>query len=269
MQLTAGNYHSQAANLHYMSVSQYKNWISCEAATLANLKGEYEPEDKTALLVGQYVHCWAEGPDALEKFICDHPEIISSKGPTKGELKSEYRHADEMIACLANDPKVMFYLQGRKEIILTAEMFGIPWKVKIDVDNPGLNYLLDLKTTKSITEHVWSDEIRKYVSFIEEWQYMIQVAVYSEVERIARGRDNWRDFYCIAVSKEKVPDHAIIDLTDHDRVQEELNKIRENMPRIIAVKAGKEPPVRCERCEYCRATKKVDKIIHYTELMPA
>jgi hypothetical protein len=267
MILSAENYHSPQANLAYMSVSQYKNWLKCEAATLANLQGKYEPIDRQALLVGQYVHSWSEG--VLEEFIANHPEIISSRGNSKGELKSEYKKAEEMIACLATDPKVMFYLQGGKEVILTAEMFGVPWKVKIDVDNPGLNYLADLKTTKSITDKIWSDSERKYVSFIEEWQYMIQVAVYSEIERIARGRDEWRDFYCIAVSKEKVPDHAIIDLTDHGRVQEELDKIRDNLPRIMQVKSGELEPARCEHCDYCRQTKRIDKIIHYTELLPA
>lgn len=269
MILTPENYHSPEANMHYMSVSQYKHWIECPAATLANLKGEYEPEDKTALLVGQYVHAWSEG--TLEQFKCDHPEIISSKGATKGELKAEFKKADEMISVMQDDPKVMFYLQGHKEVILTAEMFGTPWKIKIDVDNPGLNYLLDIKTTKSISEGGWVRQDGKNikVSFIEEWGYMIQAAVYSEVERIARGREAHRDFLVVAVSKEKVPDHAIIDLTDPGRIQEELDKIKANMSTILAVKSGNEAPERCECCDYCKMTKKVSKIIHYSELMPA
>lgn len=107
------------------------------------------------------------------------------------------------------------------------------------------------------------------VSFVEQWGYMIQAAIYSEVERIARGRESHRDFLIVAVSKEKVPDHAIIDLTDPVRLQDELSKIEANLPRILAVKSGAEKPDRCECCDYCKATKRVGKIIHYTELVPA
>jgi len=268
--LTASNYHSPEANRLYMGVSQYKSWLKCEAATLNWLTTGAQDEDTDALMVGKYVHKWSEGPDAFAKFKAEHPEIISSRGATKGELKKDYKDADAMIACLEADPKIMFYLQGSKEVILTANLFGAPWKIMIDVDNDPLNYLLDLKTTKSISEWgwVWSPEENRNtkVSFIEEWQYMIQAAVYSEVERIARARDTRKDFYMVAVSKEKTPDHALIDLTDPDRVEAELQKISENLPRILQVKQGEIPPARCEHCDYCRATKKVDKIVHYTEL---
>ena len=107
------------------------------------------------------------------------------------------------------------------------------------------------------------------MSFIEEWQYPIQVAVYSEVERLARNRDTYKDFYIVAVSKEKIPDHAIIDLTDPERRELELNRIKENLPRILAVKSGQEPPRRCERCDYCRRTKMVGRPVYYTELKEA
>lgn len=268
--LTADNYHSQLANNLYMGVSQYKSWMACEANTLNWLTSGESEEDTDALMVGKYVHKWSEGAEAFERFKANHPEIISSKGPTKGELKSDYKKADEMISCLEADPKIMFYLQGNKEVILTAELFGCQWKIMIDIDNDKLGYLADLKTTKSISnwEWVWSEADNRSikVSFIEEWQYMIQAAVYSEVERIARGRDNHKGFHIIAVSKEKTPDHAIIDLTDPVRIETELQKISANMPRILQVKAGVIPPTRCEHCNYCRSTKKVDKIVHYTEL---
>lgn len=268
--LTAENYHSQEANQLFMGVSQYKSWMKCEASTLNWLTTGENEEDTDALMAGKYVHCWSQGSEYLEKFIEDHPEIISSKGATKGELKAPFKVAEEMIATLQGDPKVMFYLQGEKEVIITAELFGAKWKIMIDIDNDKLNYLADLKTTKSISDWgwVWSpDEGRNIkVSFIEEWQYMIQAAVYSEIERIARGRDNHKDFHIIAVSKEKTPDHAIIDLTDPARMEIELQKISENLPRILKVKSGELPPTRCENCSYCRQTKKVDKIVHYTEL---
>ncbi len=265
MILTAENYYTREADNYFMSVSQYKKFMDCEFSTVAWLKGEYDPEPTTAMLEGSYVHAWNDG--TLDQFEAEHPKMYSSQGKTKGELKSNFQHCNEMIDTLANDPQVMHYLQGNKEVPLSAEMFGIPWKIKIDVDNQDQNYLLDLKTTKSIYEKNWSDKIGKYVSFIDFYEYMIQVAVYSEVERLARGRDKWKDFYCVAVSKEKVPDHAIIDLTDHDRVREELGKIQSNITRIIMVKNGVVKPHRCEKCDYCRTTKKIDQMIHYSELL--
>lgn len=265
--LTAENYHSKEANNLFMGVSQYKSWMQCEANTLHWLQSGESEEDTDALMVGKYVHKWSEGTEEFEKFKSENAGYIYNK---KGEPYAPFKKADEMIECLQGDPKVMFYLQGKKETIITAELFGAKWKIMIDIDNEKLNYLADLKTTKSISDWgwVWSpDESRNIkVSFIEEWQYLIQSAVYSEVERIARGRDNYKDFLLIAVSKEKTPDHAIIDLTDHARIETELQKISENLPRILQVKSGELPPTRCECCSYCRATKKVDKIVHYTEL---
>jgi len=265
--LTASNYHSQEANNLFMGVSQYKSWLKCEANTLNWLTSGNTEEDTDALMVGKYVHKWSEGPEAFEEFKTVNSGYIYNN---KGKPYAPFIKADEMIECLQGDPKVMFYLQGKKETILTAELFGCQWKIMIDVDNDPLNYLADLKTTKSISDWgwVWSpDESRNIkVPFIEEWQYMIQVAAYSEVERIARGRENHKDFYLIAVSKEKVPDHDVFDVTDPVRIETELQKIATNMPRIIQVKSGEISPTRCGHCNYCKSTKKVDKIVHYTEL---
>jgi hypothetical protein len=39
MKITNENYFSIEANKEYLSVSQYKSFLSCEARTLANIKG--------------------------------------------------------------------------------------------------------------------------------------------------------------------------------------------------------------------------------------
>ena len=53
MDLNKKNYYSNEADWQYMSVSQFKTFQECEAATLAKLKEEWSPEsDPTALLVG-------------------------------------------------------------------------------------------------------------------------------------------------------------------------------------------------------------------------
>jgi len=267
--LTPENYFSPEAAREYMSVSQYKMFRSCEAAAYAELTGEYERPDKEAFLVGHFLHAWSQGPDYLDEFKCNHPEIISSQGKTKGELKAPFRVAEAMIETLEADKKAMFYLRGRKEVPIVAELFGTKWKGCIDVLNDELGYILDLKTAASLTDFKYDPRIGQRVSFIEQWDYMVQSAVYSELERVAAGRDTYRDFYIVAVTKQAPPAHEIFDLTDYERLETELNKIEANLPRILLVKSGAEPPTRCECCAYCRGTKRVGRPVHYTELKEA
>jgi len=268
--LTHENYHSQAANMEYMGTSQYKSFMDCESNTMHWLTSG-EPEEPTeSCLQGNYMHTYFQSSDAFNSFCEEYHNTIYN---SKGKKYAPFIKADEMIATLEADPKVMYYLRGNKEQIMTAEMFGVQWKIMIDVCSEMLDYLLDLKTCRSISEWGWqwneAESRNTKVSFIEEWQYPIQMAVYSEVERLARNRDTYKDFYIVAVSKEKIPDHAIIDLTDPERRELELNRIKENLPRILAVKSGQEPPRRCERCDYCRRTKMVGRPVYYTELKEA
>ncbi|MGH2245782.1 PD-(D/E)XK nuclease-like domain-containing protein, partial [Enterococcus faecalis] len=59
--LSDKNYYSTEADWHYMSLSQYKNFNECEAATIARLKKIWLPcTDPKALLVGNYVHSYFE-----------------------------------------------------------------------------------------------------------------------------------------------------------------------------------------------------------------
>ncbi len=260
LKLTTKNYHSQEANREYMSRSQFQGFLECEAKEMARLAGEWEEEKSTALLVGSYVHSWNEG--TRREFISDHPEMFKKDG----NLKSEYCQADRMIVCLESDPLAMYMLEGQKEVIFTAWFAGAMWKVMVDAYNPDRQRMVDLKTTRSITEHHWSDVHHAKVSFVEQYNYVLQAALYCEIERLANGREDWLDFYAVAVSKETVPDKAVIDLRDPDRYQQELDKVMVSMPRIILVKSGVEKPIRCECCDYCRSTKVLAGAVHYSEL---
>lgn len=42
MILNNANYYSPEANKEYMSVSQYKAFMNCEAAAMASISGKYE-----------------------------------------------------------------------------------------------------------------------------------------------------------------------------------------------------------------------------------
>ena len=74
---------------HYMSVSEYKRFLKCEESALLPYE---EPTD--SMLVGSYVDAFVEG--TLDKFKSEHPEIISSQGKTKGQLKAQFKIADDI-----------------------------------------------------------------------------------------------------------------------------------------------------------------------------
>ena len=262
MQLSRDNYHSLKAEQDYMSRSQYLGFLACEAQQVAKQAGEWAEEPSDALLVGSYVHAWNEC--RRREFICEHPEMFTQKG----ELKANFKLADKMIVTLEADPLVMYMLKGEKEVIFTAEFAGTIWKVMVDVYTPEHRRLIDLKTTKSIREKAWSQAHNSRVSFIEQYNYILQAALYSEVERLASGRsrDDWFDFYAVAVSKETVPDKEIIDMRDQNRYLIELAQVETNMPRILKVKSGQVEPVRCERCDYCKSTRKIVRPVHYKEI---
>jgi hypothetical protein len=264
LKLTNENYFSQEADQQYMSVSQYKSFLKCESAALAKINGKFTEPKSEALLFGSYVHSWLDG--TTEQFKIENPDLFSSKGATKGELKATYKHADEMIKVLQDDPFIMMALDGEKEVILTGEIFNVPWKIKIDVYNPSMGRFADLKTVKAIREKVWHEE-HGYCSFVEAYGYITQMAIYSEIERQNRGETtSWLESYIVAISKESVPDKAVITI-DHERLAYELEEIGGKMERIKALKSGEVEPKRCEKCEYCRRTKKVTSVIHYMELI--
>lgn len=254
------DYYSPESNLRYMSNSQYKDFLTCEAMAIAKMVGEWNPPPTIERMVGSYVHAWNEGEEALKQFKASTPEMFNKNGT----MKAQFLFADQMIETLENDELCMAYLEGQKEVIMTAEMFGCEWKIKIDTYRPDA--IVDLKTTRSIWDMQWSSHYNTKVSFIETYDYFQQFAIYLEVERITTGRDKWLTPYIVAVSKEQPPDKAIIRLQDDERIASELLRIEGNMPHILAVKHGDIKPVRCGKCAYCRATSRVDRIISYREL---
>lgn len=265
MILNNANYHSQEANRFYMSVSQYKDFVKCEARALAKLNGEFRENKQDCFTLGSYVHAAVEGPEAFEEFKANHPEIYASTGKNKGELKAEYQKADRMIQAIFDDPLCMQMLEGEKETIITAELFGVVWKAKLDVRSREDGRLTDLKTVKGIRERYWNDELRLYESFVEHFGYHTQMAVYREMERIHAKSFEPLEPFIVAVSKEEVPDKEII-MFDDETLEIELQNVRHRLPRVVAVKEGLEQPIRCGKCHYCRQTKKAS-IIHYQSLL--
>ncbi|MNO64373.1 hypothetical protein D3C76_551000 [compost metagenome] len=267
LKLNKENYFSLEADRHYMSNSQFKSFLpsygGCEAGAMAKINGEYEKPKNTAFEVGHYVHAWNEG--TLAEFKANNPQLYASTGKTAGQLKSEFKNANKMIEVLENDPLVMKALAGQKEVIMTAELFGIQWKVMLDSYQPETGIFADLKTSKEMGGKFWNTEIGVYENFIYHYGYQIQMALYAEVERINSGSDNWLLPHMVIVTKEDPPDHEII-YFDYDAIEQGLYIVGKHIERVKAVKSGQVEPIRCERCEYCRSTKKITTIKHFREL---
>ena len=95
--LTNSNYHELTANKEYFSVSQYKDFMKCEAMAMAKISGIYKEPLTRALLVGSFVDAYFEG--TLKQFTDEHPEIFTKKD----SLRSEFKKANEIIARLSAD----------------------------------------------------------------------------------------------------------------------------------------------------------------------
>lgn len=245
--LTSENYHTTTANSDYWSVSLFKAFDKCEASGLAMVRGEYEQEQTTSLLVGSYVDAYVSGTQT--SFIEQHPEIFNSR---TGELKADYRKADELIRTIESQPLMVEYLTGEKQTIMSAELFDVPWKIKIDVH--GGDRIVDLKTVKDF-EPLYKEGFGR-VSWIEYWGYDIQGAIYQKIEQIASGRTEPLPFYIVAVTKEKVPDVAVIQIPQHV-LDTALKVVESKIDRFDLVKHGDIEPNRCGKCDYCKRTKKL------------
>jgi hypothetical protein len=145
---------------------------------------------------------------------------------------------------------MMQFLTGEKQVIRTAELFDVPWKIKIDVH--GGNRLVDLKTVKDFDD-VYQPGFG-YRPWVEYWGYDIQGAIYQKIEQIASGRTEPLPFYIVAVTKEKVPDIDVIRL-DQSVLDTALALVEAKIERFDMIKHGEVEPKRCGRCDYCKATK--------------
>ncbi len=247
MELLAENYYSQEANLEYMSVSQFKDFngtygrVACEFEAVEKMHERWQPKKSTPLLVGSYVDSYFEG--SLDQFKNENSEVFTQKG----ELKSPFKKAEEIIARIERDSYFMKYMSGQKQKIMTGELFGTEWKIKMDSYIPG-TAIVDLKVMSSITELKWVRDLG-YLDFVRYWGYDIQGAVYQKMVEINTGKK--LPFFIAAATKENEPDIRIIQVTQN-YLDEALHVVEANLPRILRVKSGEVPPEKCELCDCCR-----------------
>jgi hypothetical protein len=272
LKLTAENYYSPEANWDYMSASQFKSFRRCEAAAMAELRGEWGKKDSIALLVGSYVDAYFSGE--LEQFKAEHPEIFTKKN----ELKADFQKAHAICERIDRDELARLLLSGKHQTIRTGKIAGVWFKTKSDslltarqveaickkfpqvrdLVPFGGAMIVDLKCMKDF-ENIWDDELHERVNFIEFWGYDTQGAIYQKVD------NRMLPFVILAATKEAEPDVEAMYIPDED-LAFALSEVEALSPRYAAIKRGEIEPVGCGKCAYCRSVKRLSVIKHYKNL---
>lgn len=256
LELNAENYHSPEANKQYMSVSQYKSFKECEAKAKATIDGRYKRPETKAFLIGKYNHKWCEG-NLQQQFLEENRQdfidlkLIKKNGAPNAELE---RMDNVVLPACEADEVIMLLLEGEKEVIFTTMLFGIPFKVMLDVYNRPEGYISDPKFVADM-DRKWNKKEFKYESFIEHYSYDMQMVVYAEVERIETGNKKPLSSNLIVITKEPVPHKKVFIDFDAPSVRKELlGRLEADLPHIMAVKNGEVEPINCGECAYCKST---------------
>ena len=272
LKLTDDNYYSPEANWEYMSASQFKSFRRCEAAAMAELRGELVRKESTALLVGSYVDAYFS--NELEQFKAAHPELFKRDG----SLKAEFQNAQAIAERLNQDELARMLLSGKHQVIKTGRIAGVWYKTKADslltarqveaickkfpqvqdLVPFGGAIIVDLKCMKDF-DTIWDSETGERVSFVEYWGYDIQGAIYQKVD------NRMAPFVIVGVTKEAEPDITAIHIPDED-LSFALAEVEALSPRYAAIKRGEISPVGCGKCGYCRSVKRLEGITHYKKI---
>lgn len=257
MELTESNYYTVEMNKAYCSASQYKDFIGfplrhgCEERALKTISGEYKEETTKALLMGSILDALWENDDPeyiLERF----PDCVSSRGATKGQLKSEYQAVIDMYQRTLREERFCAYMAGEKQKIMTGEIEGLSFKIKIDSFIDG-KAITDLKTTQTLdrTFRYFIPDSGERLPFYLAYGYDIQLAIYREIVRQNTG--DTLNCYIAAVDKKPHPICDVIEMLPK-QLDEALDKVKSNCESIIMLKSGEATPSRCNQsdCDYCR-----------------
>ena len=273
--VTPENYYDPEIQMAYMGATQFKSFMACEAAALAELRGEFSPASSEAMLVSGYIDAYFSGE--LPLYQAQHPEIFKQTG----QLYAKYLHAHDVINRMEYDELYMLLMSGKKQVICTGEIAGVPFKIKIDslldAETCALfvkkfphtaaalgmcdGAVVDQKAMANM-EPVWSSEDHGKVPFVEFYGYDLQGSIYQHIE------GHMLPFVLAVGTKEDSPDLAAMYIDDAD-LAAALAVVEDNAPRYQAIKEGKIKPRRCEHCAYCKATKKLTGILNYKEYFDA
>lgn len=251
MKLTERNYYSPEANRAYFSVSQFKRFHECEAAALAELNGEYDREFGRALLLGSYVDEMLTGTrkSQMEFLDCNNGELFKKNG----EPYADVQQAMIAVERIREQPLMMQHLSGEHQTIMTGEIEGVPFKIKMDSYKPD-EFICDLKYMASLRSPNLFEPMVSY------WGYDIQAGVYQEI--VYQNTGKRLPFRFVVATKEK-PSHLAVGEISQWNMDSALEKVKKNIVRYQKIKSGELLPERCEdyECDYCTSTKIITEII--------
>lgn len=246
--LTESNYYQDK---EHFSVSLFKSFQKCPACAMAMLKGEWKPDRGKALLLGSYVDEALTGTEeSLEAFLAENSKDIYKR---TGGMYAEFEQAKEAVERIREQPLMMHYLTGEHQRIMTGQIEGVPFKIKMDTYKPG-EFISDLKYMKSLRSP------NMFEPMINYWGYDIQAACYQEIVRQNTGET--LPFFFVVATKE-TPCHLEVGQISQFNMDDALEKVRTYIRRFWAIKTGKVEPERCEdySCDYCTTTKKITQAI--------
>jgi hypothetical protein len=283
MTLNKQNYFGPDAAVQYMSVSQLKSFLNCEAAALAEIRGEYKREKTTALMVGGFIDAHFSMEE--HEFADNNPEMFKKDGT----LKAEYIQAVDIIDRILADRLMTTMLRGEVQKIVTGEIEGVPFRGKLDslispaqcltiadefpemeplltvtelddqgeLVRKGTGAIVDLKVMRDLLPIYMPGAGR--VSFIQAWRYDLQLGCY---QRLIGGK---LPCFIAAATKERVPDIALIHIPQY-QLDVAFDQVADLIPRYQAIKAGEIEPSWCKKCDYCKTKKTITGAVSADEL---
>lgn len=244
--VTEKNYYAEDTNNAFFSVSQFKDFLKCEAMAMAKIHGEWNPEKTEALYLGSFVDEMLTGTEeSLEAFSTENHDVIYQKS---GKMREAFARAVETVERIRNtQPLMMYLLSGEHQRIMTGEIEGVPFKIKMDSYKPG-EYIADLKYMRSLRSPNLFENIITY------WGYDLQAAAYQEI--VYQNTGERLPFYFVVATKE-TPAHLEVGAISQENMDNALKTIKANIQRFQRIKNGEIPPERCEDygCDYCTTTK--------------
>lgn len=244
MILTEANYYSDEANWAYFSASQFKAFERCPACAMAELRGEWQRPESEALLLGQYVDERLTGTkESFQAFVeANYTKIFTR---TEGK-RAAFRNADEAVRRVMEQPLMCKQLGGQHQVIMTGEIEGVPFKIKMDSYHPG-EMIVDLKYMRSLRSP------NAYQPMVQYWGYDLQGAIYQEIVRQNTGEI--LPFYLNVVTKE-TPPRAAVGRIAQLHLNAALDRVKSRIVGYQTIKAGQAPATRCEAydCDFCAGT---------------
>lgn len=256
-------YYCLEMDQNYLSFSSVKALEACQAAHMAKLYEGYQRPGQNAehFLVGKLTEALVTDQDEFEKLMKENEGIlVSSRGATKGSLKSSFKPIYDYANALTGQPAIMELLDTDNQPVFLFEFAGYPFKAKLDAYKPH-SHIADLKTTKEdLMGLVWCQELGCKVPWWQKNRYELQAALYQEAVRQKTGE--LLPYFIVGVQKQNdgAPNVDIIEVPQ-DLMDRTLESLKHSLEIIGPVWHGEEEPERCEFCHYCRSSKVLKSVL--------